>query len=290
MGQDRALADARTGQRRARLGVGRVTGQDPFDHPLAVPADQIGAEQTDRTLVVRRALVAAGRGDIRVGGAQFAEDLAQQIRELVGGGDPFDQRTVLVEHPVPVDAAQVRLPEIGPDNAPRLVERLAPLRPGVDIVQDPAHVEIDGRIAVTRLGGGYGAQLALVHDDQPRAVAARREPVQMADEFALARLRDVEVFEGGAARQVGGVGEGLAERAGDRPAQPDQTAAADRVQRGVLRRGDGERGDAVGQPLDLDGDRTVAGLADGRIEPAGGGRPSGDSAKGDGVAEESGTR
>ncbi len=251
MGERRPLADARTGQRGAGLGVRGLAGQDPGDHPTAVPADEVGAEQSHGALVVRRSLVAPGADDIGVRGPQFAHHLAQQIGELVRGGDPVQQRPVLRQYRVPVDAAHLRLPEVRPGDPARLLERLVPLRHRIDIVQDAPQVQEDRGVAVRLFGRRYRTQLALVVDDQPGAVAAERELVEGAGEFGAPRLGQVEVFEGGPARGVGRVGEGLAQRAGDRPAQPDQPAAADRLQGGVLGRRHGERGDAVLQPLHL---------------------------------------
>ncbi|GHI33689.1 hypothetical protein Sdagh_54190 [Streptomyces daghestanicus] len=271
MGEGGALADAGTGQRGAGLGVGGVAGQDAPDRPAAVPAGEVGAEQALETLVVRRALVAAGGGDIGVRGAQFAEDLPEQVGEVVRGGDPFDQRPVLGEDRVPVDAAHVRLPEEGAGQPPGLLVRLPPLGARVDPVQDAAGVDPGGGVAVAGLGGGHGAQVALVEDDEPGAVAADREPVEVVDQFGLAGLGGAEVLQGGPFAGVVRVGEGLAERAGDRPAQPDQAAVGDRVQRGVLGRGDRERRHPARQPLDLDGDRAdLAGPVLHRVGTAGG--------------------
>src|SRR5690606_20487513 len=127
IGEDGAVADAGAGQRGAGPGVGGLAGQDPLDRPAALAAHEVGAEQALRAAVVRWALVAAGGGDIGVGGAEFAEHLAQQVGELVGGGDAFDQGPVLVEHAVPVDAAHAGVPEVGADQPARLLVGAAPL-------------------------------------------------------------------------------------------------------------------------------------------------------------------
>ncbi len=251
MGERGALADARTGQRGTGLGVGGLTRQDPLDDPPPVAGIEIGPQQPDRPLVVRRPLVPARPRHIRMRGAQLPQHLAQQIGELVGGGDPFDQRTVLRQHRVPVDTAHPRLPEVRPDQPARLVERLAPLPPRLDVVQDPPQVEEDRRVGIGQFGRRYGPQIALVVDDQPGAVTAERERVQGAGQFAAPGLDQVEVLQGGPPRHIGGVGEGLPQRPGDRPAHPHQPAPGDRLQRGVLGGGDRERRHPVLQPLHL---------------------------------------
>ncbi len=80
-----SVAHALGGQRGAGARVGGLAGQHPVDQPASLGgAVGVGAEQAERLLGERGPLGAAGRGDVGVRGAQFAEEFAQQVGEVVG--------------------------------------------------------------------------------------------------------------------------------------------------------------------------------------------------------------
>ena len=180
------------------------------------------------------------------------------------------------------------------DQPARLLVRLPPLGGRVDLVQDAAQVDPDGGVAVAGLGGGDRAQLALVDHDQPGAVAAdaRTSPgarrVRSSWPWLMSKCSRVgrpEVSAGLA--NVSPSAPEIGQRSQTRP-PPATGCSAEYLEAGT---GNG-RHPAL-QPLDLDRHRAVAVAAVvlGRVQAAAAaGRPSGVSANGEGVAEDSGTR
>jgi hypothetical protein len=82
--------------------------------------------------------------------------------------------------------------------------------------------------------GGNDPQLIVVADDDPGAVAADAEPVQLACQLLDLALAQVETLQRRTRPVVVRAGATLAEHAGDRGAQPHQ-AALDRAQGAVTR-------------------------------------------------------
>src|SRR5690606_7671441 len=130
-GDDRvAGADghAGRGERGAGVRVGGLRGQDPVDAPAAVlVTGEVRAEQALPGAVA----VPAARGDVGVRGAEFALHLPQQVHQVVVGGEPGEDGAVAVQDGVPVDAVELRVPEVVAHDAARLVEHLPPLGGGV---------------------------------------------------------------------------------------------------------------------------------------------------------------
>ena len=167
----------------------------------------------------------------------------------------------------------------------RLVVRLAPLGGRVDLVQDAAQVEVDGGVAVAGLGGGH-ARAA-----RPRRRPPAGEPSPLTanqsrwpTSSVLRALAMLKCSRVGRPEVSAGLAKVSPSAPGDRPAQPDQAAAADRVQRRVLRRGDGERRDPARQALRPPTVHRRRRARRPRPTPGRGrraaGRPSGDSANG----------
>ncbi|OFA59558.1 hypothetical protein BEN35_02095 [Streptomyces fradiae] len=253
-GQDRVSGthrDTGRGERGAGLGVGGLGGQHArhAPHPFLIPG-QIGPEQA---LPVGGVGPAAGRADIGVRGAQLALDLPEQVDQVAVRGHPVQHRPVALQDAVPVDASEVGPPEVVPHQPAGLRVHLPPLGGRVDREADPGEVDGDVVVAVVvarLVVGRHHAELRAGGEQDPLAVAGDRVVVGVIGQMLEPLLDEVVAVQGGG--RPGGVrGQGGAEHAAQRVAQP-QDAALGGPQGGVAGGLDGERHDAVGESVQID--------------------------------------
>ena len=91
---------------------------------------QAGTQGSHSNVVLSAAHVPAP--DAGVEGAELTHHPADDVRELVPGGDPVHQGKVFVPNPLPVVSVHARVVEVVPLQAPSVDEELPPVFPDVD--------------------------------------------------------------------------------------------------------------------------------------------------------------
>ena len=238
------------GQRRAGPRVGRLAGQHPVHQPAPgrVPG-QVRAELPDRRVLRRRA---RRRLHVGVRRAGLAEQFPEQVGEVGRAADPVQQRPVLLRTP-----SQSTPDMSGTQKSRRMTRpasayacRHSAAGSAWNRARDVSTVTVSAVSSRLPEAGMTRSSPSVVHD-QPRAVAADVEPVDLAGDLGDLALAQVEPFQSRAREGVVQVRAALAEHAGDLGAAPDQ-AALDRAQAGVAGLDDRHRHHAVRQAGGVD--------------------------------------
>ena len=233
-----------------------------------------------------------GRGpDVGVRRAELALHLPQQVDEVVGGAEALDQRPVAGEGGVPVDAVHVGAEVVVAHQPPGLVVHLPPLVARRDGDAQPR--QVDGRRRrrtsppprAPPCGRRGSTRTSCLSTTTRRcAVAGGHEAVDGVEQRLGPPRRQVEALQGRARRIVVEAGEVVAERAGERGAQPREPAG----DRGATRRS-GRPAPGTGttrwsMPVSVDGDLARRRTRRARRPSGGAGaRPATSGSNGDGV-------
>jgi len=149
----------------------------------------------------------------------------QHVGEIVGGGDPVEQRPVLRQHGVPVDVGHVRHPVLVPHCPASLGVGGLPERRRTGQEPGPGQVNCDPVIGAVWVGlpvGRHHENLVAVPDDQPGAVPTRLESVHLVNQLSGLRALDLEVLQRRAGIVLVQPGPALAEIPGQRLPEPGE--------------------------------------------------------------------